>query len=366
VAVGKRSSERALQKVLGKSANINEANPLEVHDPKVGSLISYEGTTTADGAGDGSSLIDSVLTTKPAYDGHWVVITSGPYFGQSNDITGATTGGTVTAHEAFDGQIVSGTKFVILAMKALPAEVAALTALVVALMADVGDPTGETLPSLATKWGDIARSLDLILGARWDAGGDLGTDIAALIADIASILEDTGTTLPATLATIAGYIDTEVAAIITSQGRQLFTMDFWSDTQEELLINATAGDKTLRNVAVAELPDGATIVRAIAMFKFRMVENVFDGANAINGAQHIQVRDSTPGTWRDAISIADNLFNFAEKAREGGDVLIGDHDIAIEVDEIATYNFQWTAAAADQISINFNDIQVGLRIWYSV
>ncbi len=128
MAVGKRSSKRPLQQVLGKGANVNADNPLEVHDPKVGSLISYEGVTTADGAGDGSSLIDSVLTTKPDYDGHWVVITSGPYLGQCSDITAATTGGTVTVHEAFDGQIVSRTKFVILAMKALPAEVAALQA----------------------------------------------------------------------------------------------------------------------------------------------------------------------------------------------------------------------------------------------
>lgn len=161
-------------------------------------------------------------------------------------------------------------------------------------------------------------------------------------------------------------IHDHVDTLETSLGRTLFCMDFWSDTQEELLINATAADKALPDVVVEELPGGATIVRAIAMFKFRMVENIFDGANAINVAQHIQVRDSTPGTWRDAISIADNLFNFAEKLREGGDILIGDHDIAVEVDEDATYNFQWKDADADQISINFNDIQVGLRIWYSV
>ncbi|KKK67673.1 hypothetical protein LCGC14_2951750, partial [marine sediment metagenome] len=90
------------------------------------------------------------------------------------------------------------------------------------------------------------------------------------------------------------------------------------------------------------------------------------GANAINVAQHIQVRDDTPGTWRDAISIADNLFTFTEAAREGGDILIGDHDITVEVDGNDDYNFQWASADADQISINFNDIQVGLKIWYSV
>jgi len=124
MAVGKRSSERALQKVLGQGANVNEANPLEVHDPKVGSLISYEGVTTADGAGDGSSLIDNVLTTRPDYNGNLVIITSGAYAGQGRDINGATTGGTVTPASAFGGQILSGTSFVILALRFTSASIA--------------------------------------------------------------------------------------------------------------------------------------------------------------------------------------------------------------------------------------------------
>lgn len=91
-------------------------------------LTAYVGTTTTDGADDGSTLEDSNLATKPDYDGHWVLIVSGPYIGQSTDIVGATTGGTVNAHENFDGQITKGTGFVILATKALPAEVAAIEA----------------------------------------------------------------------------------------------------------------------------------------------------------------------------------------------------------------------------------------------
>lgn len=128
MALGKRSSKRPLQEVLGQGANINPANPLEVHDPKVGSLISYEGTTTADGAGDGSSLEDSVLTTKPDFDGNLVIITSGDYAGQARDITGATTGGTVTPSSAFSGQILRGTTLVIVALRLTPAEVAAIEA----------------------------------------------------------------------------------------------------------------------------------------------------------------------------------------------------------------------------------------------
>ncbi|MBA7630773.1 hypothetical protein ES703_38298 [subsurface metagenome] len=133
MALGKRSSKRPLQEVLGQGANVNAGNPLEVHDPKVGSLISYEGTTTADGAGDGSTLTDLGLTAKPDYNGNLVIITSGAYAGQARDINGVTTGGTVTPHLAFDGQILRGTNFVIAAIRLTPAEVAALVATLGAL-----------------------------------------------------------------------------------------------------------------------------------------------------------------------------------------------------------------------------------------
>lgn len=128
MATGKRGIARALQKVLGQGGNVNADNPLEVRDAKVGSLISYEGVTTADGAGAGTSLEDSVLATKPDYNGNLVIITSGAYAGQGSDINGVTTGGTVTAHSAFDGQILRGTNFVIVALRLVPAEVAAIAA----------------------------------------------------------------------------------------------------------------------------------------------------------------------------------------------------------------------------------------------
>ncbi len=121
---------QVLRDVLGGGANISAANPLEVHDPKVGSLISYEGVTTADGAGGGASLICAALAALPDYDGNQVIVTSGVCIGQARDIIGITTGGTVTPHLAFDAQILDGTHFVIAALRMVPAEVAALVALV--------------------------------------------------------------------------------------------------------------------------------------------------------------------------------------------------------------------------------------------
>jgi len=59
---------------------------------------------------------------------------------------------------------------------------ASLARYIKGLITALGDPTGGTLTTITAKWGDIARSLDLILGARWDAAGDLGTDIVAILA----------------------------------------------------------------------------------------------------------------------------------------------------------------------------------------
>jgi hypothetical protein len=42
------------------------------------------------------------------------------------------------------------------------------------------------------------------------------SSVDTIDANVDSVLEDTGTTLPATLSTIAGYIDTEVAAILAA------------------------------------------------------------------------------------------------------------------------------------------------------
>jgi hypothetical protein len=49
------------------------------------------------------------------------------------------------------------------------------------LITSIGNPSAHTLVSLTAKWGNIARDLTTILGARWNAAGDLGTDIAAIL-----------------------------------------------------------------------------------------------------------------------------------------------------------------------------------------
>lgn len=166
--------------------------PLDEQKSLWESTVAREGVTTVAGEGTGLSLVDAGLALAGV--GSFVSMMAVIYPGQprlvdSRDITGFDNPtGEITVATAFKGgQVPIGVPYKIVTFRFVPAEVAALVALVTALMVDVGDPTGETLPSLATKWGDIARSLDLILGARWDAAGDLGTDIAAIIAGIGAL-----------------------------------------------------------------------------------------------------------------------------------------------------------------------------------
>lgn len=174
-------------------------------------------------------------------------------------------------------------------------------------------------------------------------------------------IDDEVMIIPARLAEIAAVkAQTDKIA-----GKMLFSMDFWSTPQEEVQLTNVAGDKSLPSVVIADLPATATIVRAIAMFKFRMIENT-GAANKLAGAQEIQVNDSAATGWVDAINFVDDQFGIAATTREGGDVCIGAIDIANRVNGNDTYSFQWDEAVADLANLQFNDCACGLRIWYSV
>jgi len=165
-------------KLLGKKSDDTFENiksdddgRLQVYDPKVGSLISYSGTTTADGAPGGLTLVDTVLTTKPDFNGNLVIITSGDYEGQARDINGITTGGTVTPASAFGGRIVEGTTFVIVGIRTVPAEVAVIEAKLDAAEAKLDKLAGET---------PVSDSVT----ANWQSGtgtsGEAGEDLVTL------------------------------------------------------------------------------------------------------------------------------------------------------------------------------------------
>lgn len=161
-------------------------------------------------------------------------------------------------------------------------------------------------------------------------------------------------------------VDRAVKAAEATRTGGFYSLDFWSNPQEEVSVPAVAADQALPDIVVAGIPTGATVVRAVLMFKARMIENTNAAANKLNGAQDIQLRTDAPGAWVDAINFLDDMFGINGTTREGGDVIIGDIDLSATVIGNDTYNTQWDEAIADLASLNFNDVQVGLRVWYRV
>lgn len=146
----------------------------------------------------------------------------------------------------------------------------------------------------------------------------------------------------------------------------LVPLDFWSVMQEEVAITSVPGDKSLPSVVVHDIPAGATVVIAKAMYKYASVENDNVGANALAGAQEIQVDDVGVSGWLDALNFVDDAYTMAAESERGGDVIIGAINVAAIVIGNDTYIFQWDQGVCDVDSLRYNIVQTGLRIWYSI
>jgi len=470
--------------------------PLDEEKALFESQVAREGTTTGPGAVAGNSLIDAGLKGFGANSFFTMLAVVHPGNAQlvdSFDITAFddVTGEVTLNHNYKGGRIPAGVPYKIVTFRFVPTEVAALTALVQALMLDVGDASTAVLGSLFGILGDPAAGQDLATRIGYEGALSLANkltaarallldeitalrmaeldpanlpadiaavaaqlvavfiDTAALLVDTAAILVDTtaieaaigaiegatslhnkltvarallldeitaarmeeldGANIPAdidtlltriteavataaaltahntalgthdtdikaVLTTIAGYIDDEITAIITSQGRQLDRMVKWSAGKVQVQIDDAGATVGLPTITIENLPDGATIVEAHLMFKFRMIENKYAGVNKLQDAtvaltsQVIQIQDDGGGDWADGINFVDDFFTLASEVREGGDVIIGEPNVGVAsvVDGNDTYNVRLLLGKADFDFINFDDCQVGLDILYSV
>ena len=152
-------------------------------------------------------------------------------------------------------------------------------------------------------------------------------------------------------------------------GRKVSCMTWWSDIDDVINLTTDGVDIDLPNVVVAGIPSGATLVSAVVILKVRAIENKSSsGTNAINGAQSIRVKKST-GAWGvddvAAIDLVDNQWSVATSTREFGDVQVGDNDVKSEVDGNATYNLRFENPIVDYATLQLNDVQVGIRIWFT-
>lgn len=152
--------------------------------------------------------------------------------------------------------------------------------------------------------------------------------------------------------------------------------DFWSGNQDKITIPGAATNIDFPDVVVDGIPVGVTIFRVVALLKVRAIKDTSGEANYIDQAgKALRVKKST-GSWGAddvvAINFDQNQWYIEASSKEGGDVLIGDNDIANEVDANATYNFRseqvnrLDAISALVDNLELYDVQVGLRIWYSI
>ncbi len=144
-------------------------------------------------------------------------------------------------------------------------------------------------------------------------------------------------------------------------------LDLWSSYSTQVQLTTITGDKTLPSIIIAGLPSGAAIVRAIMIFKYRTIENTGAAVNGVSGAQNIQAEKAVGGSWVTGIALGGGECSVPASTRETGDVMMGTADISAQVPANgAVMSFKWTSGLAAQNNLNFNDVQVGLRIWFTV
>jgi len=145
------------------------------------------------------------------------------------------------------------------------------------------------------------------------------------------------------------------------------SLDLWSSYSTQIQLNTIMGDKPLPSITIAGLPSGATVVRAIMMLKYRTLENTNAAVNGVSGAQNIQAEKEVNGSWVTGIALGGGECSVPASTRETGDVMMGMDDISAQVPANgAVLNFKWANGLAAQNNLNFNDVQIGLRIWFTV
>jgi len=198
------------------------------------------------------------------------------------------------------------------------------------------------------------------------AGASVSADIAAIKAETALIVADTGELQ--TDWVNGGRLDLLIDAIKARTDHHEITKAFFSSpahAEADLVtIPAVAADQVLPSVTLPNIT--GTITHVYAGFKYRKLENNNVGANKLAGAQDIQVRVDTPGAWADAINFGDDTFRVAASTLDPGDCIMF---TAIDlVGTVTTFNdiyeFQWDEAVADLASLLFYDVQTFLIVSY--
>jgi len=154
---------------------------------------------------------------------------------------------------------------------------------------------------------------------------------------------------------------------LLAKSQVITSIDLWSAYTSQIVLWSSAEDISLPSIIIAGLPDGAIIIRAVMMLKYRTIENTSENGNNISGGQNIQAQKAVDGSWITGIALEGDECSVPATTRETGDVMMGTDDISGQVPvNGAEMNFQWTEGQVADDGLIFNDIQVGLRIWFIV
>ncbi len=149
--------------------------------------------------------------------------------------------------------------------------------------------------------------------------------------------------------------------------KSLTWLDLWSSYSTQVQLSSAVGDKSLPSITIADLPAGAAIFRAVMMLKFRTIENTNAAINSVSGAQNVQAEKAVDGTWTTGIALGGGECSAPASTRESGDVIMGNSDTKSQIPANGeSIDFKWANAKSAQDNLNFNDVQVGLRIWFAI
>ena len=190
-----------------------------------------------------------------------------------------------------------------------------------------------------------------------------GTDSAALAVDLGALA--TGAAVGAV--TTADEVMAYVKQLVTNSRRVVHRMVFWSEIDDLITIDATAGDETLPPVTVAEIPSGAVILRVNVILSIGSFEDTSGSENKVvlAGTEHVQI-DKTGGTYIDGIKMLAGMWLTGANAVRGGLVMIGNIDVASEVDANDTYELKIEGADVTAASLLLRDVQTGLIVYFTL
>jgi len=226
--------------------------PLDEEKSLWEATLAAEGVTTAAGTAAGDNFIDAALAG--AGDNSFVSMLAVLYPGQPQRVDSMyitafdNVAGRVTLAGAYKGvalAIPAGVPYKIVTFRFVPAEVAALTALVQALMLDVGDASTAVLGSLFGILGDPAVGEDLATRIGYEGALSIANKLTAaralLLDEITALrmAELDPANIPTDLAAIIAYVDeleTRLSAIRAGYLDELAAANIPADTDPKVMV----------------------------------------------------------------------------------------------------------------------------------